>query len=287
VEFNPSQFRLLLAGPKVSRLLPFVSGRGYVADACPGGTQAIDLLREEARHVLLVELELDDMLLADLLHAVRRENLAGAVILIDDPARSGMIISELVRGVDGYVATPPDELYLFRVIERQLLAQWALAHIGNVPTSEGKLRVVKSEYTEPQKVRQPAMDTPPRQEPAAAAAPALARSDVPSKVPAAPEKQDDDDWFDDAVALNVAPEARADAEPKVPSVDERTPPHGIRPVVPPDLSPEAKPVGAPPVAPKPKKAAEDDEDLFLDVDLEEPTASQGPLAVPKPVRMPR
>ena len=124
---NPAQFRLLLAGPKVSRLLPFVIARGYVADGCVTGAEALDHMRQSARHVLLVELDLEDILLADLLDVVRRENLAGAVVLIEDPAKSGLIVSTLLRGVDAYVATPPDETYLFRIIDRQLLAQWALA----------------------------------------------------------------------------------------------------------------------------------------------------------------
>ena len=122
-----SQFRLLLVGPKISRLLPFIVSRGYVAEGCLAGSQAVQLLRREPRHLLLVELELEDMLLADLLQAIQQENLAGAVVLLEDPAKSGMIVSLLARGVDAYVATPPEESILFRIIERQLLAQWAMA----------------------------------------------------------------------------------------------------------------------------------------------------------------
>jgi DNA-binding response OmpR family regulator len=122
---------MLLAGPRVSRLLPFLTARGYVCDGATKGGQALELLRASPRHVLLVELELGDMLLADLLQVVHAENLAGAVILLEDPAKSGLIVSTLLRGVDGYVATPPDENHLFRLIERQLLAQWAFAQTGN------------------------------------------------------------------------------------------------------------------------------------------------------------
>ena len=38
MDVNPSQFRLLLAGPKVSRLLPFVTGRGYIVADGDGAT---------------------------------------------------------------------------------------------------------------------------------------------------------------------------------------------------------------------------------------------------------
>lgn len=153
MELNPAQFKLLLAGPKVSRLMPFVTQRGYYADGCSTGSETLDVLRQSPVHVLLVELELDDMLLADLLQVVRRENLAGAVILLDDPAKSGLIVSQLIRGVDGYVATPPDEQYLFRIIERQLLAQWAVAQMsrGDADSAE-KARLEKAVQNERSKV---------------------------------------------------------------------------------------------------------------------------------------
>lgn len=134
-ELNLAQFRLLLAGPRVSRLLPFVTARGYLADAATTGAEALEHMRAAPRHVLLVEIELGDMLLADLLQTVHAENLAGAVILLEDPMKSGLIVSTLARGIDGYVATPPDEAYLFRLVERQLLAQWALAQAAELDGS--------------------------------------------------------------------------------------------------------------------------------------------------------
>jgi ActR/RegA family two-component response regulator len=150
---NPAQFRLLLAGPRVARLHPFVTARGYVCDAATSGEEALEAMRAAPRHVLLVELELHDMLLADLLQTVRAENLAGAVILLEDPAKSGLIVSTLVRGVDGYVATPPDENFLFRMIERQLLAQWALAQemLGK-QGDQDKMRLEKQVQQERAKV---------------------------------------------------------------------------------------------------------------------------------------
>ena len=152
---NPQQFRLLLAGPRVARLRPFVVARGYLCDAATDGQTALEFLRDTPRHVLLVELELGDMMLADLLATVNEENLAGAVILLEDPARSGLIVSTLTRGIDGYVATPPDEGFLFRLIERQLLAQWAIARAGHleVATAE-KGRLEKQLNVERAKVTQ-------------------------------------------------------------------------------------------------------------------------------------
>ncbi len=152
---NPQQFRLLLAGPRVARLRPFVVARGYLCDAATDGQTALEFLRDTPRHVLLVELELGDMMLADLLVTVNEENLAGAVILLDDPAKSGLIVSTLTRGIDGYVATPPDEAFLFRVIERQLLAQWAMAQSEQLQTdTQERARLDKQLNVERAKVTQ-------------------------------------------------------------------------------------------------------------------------------------
>jgi hypothetical protein len=126
-QLNPAQFRLLLAGPRVSRLLPFFTSHGYVAEAAASGGEALERMRAAPRHVLLAELELGDMMLSDLLKPVQEGNLAGSIILLEDPVKSGLIVSTLLRGIDSYVATPPDELHLFRLVDRQLLAQWALA----------------------------------------------------------------------------------------------------------------------------------------------------------------
>lgn len=145
VVLNTAQFRLLLAGPRVSRLLPFLAARGYVADAATDGQEALAHMRAAPRHLLLLELELGDMLLADLLDVVRAENLAGAIILLEDPARSGLIVSNLVRGLDGYVATPPDEGHLFRLVERQLLAQWALAQMASAEASAAEISRLDAE----------------------------------------------------------------------------------------------------------------------------------------------
>lgn len=153
MELNPAQFKLLLAGPKVSRLMPFVTQRGYHADGCSNGADTLEVLRQSPVHVLLAELDLDDMLLADLVQVVRRENLAGAVILLDDPAKSGLVVSQLIRGVDGYVATPPNEEYLFRIIERQLLAQWAVAQMARGEQDKAqKQRLEKALHAERSKV---------------------------------------------------------------------------------------------------------------------------------------
>lgn len=152
---NPQQFRLLLAGPRVSRLQPFMTARGYLCDAAASGEVALEHLRATPRHVLLVELELGDMLLPDLLATVNEENLAGAVVLLEDPAKAGLIVSTLVRGIDAYVATPPNEEFLFRVVERQLLAQWAMAQAETLQVDgQERARLDKQLHVERAKVTQ-------------------------------------------------------------------------------------------------------------------------------------
>jgi CheY-like chemotaxis protein len=108
-------------------MLPFFSARGYVIEAADNGRDALAALTREARHLVVVELDLGDMLLADFMEPVFMQGRAGAMVLLDDPSRSGLIVSALARGVDSYVPTPPDEHSLFRAVERHLLAQWALA----------------------------------------------------------------------------------------------------------------------------------------------------------------
>lgn len=294
MDLNPSQFRLLLAGPKVSRLLPFVTSRGYVADGCLTGADALELMRHEARHVLLVELELEDMLLADMLQIVRRENLAGAIILLDDPAKSGMIISQLIRGVDGYVATPPDELYLFRLIERQLLAQWAFAQTGRAAQDqEDKLRLERAVQAERAKVTQLVKEIAALREEVTAAHAAKAKPaarladdediDFPDTVGLSlshSDLADDDDEIDDVVTARiVGPGGMPGGQGRPPVADERTSPvgwetpAGVRSAASKDIGfDDASPTRPAPVEkPKPEKTDDDDDGLFLD--LEDPTAT--------------
>jgi DNA-binding response OmpR family regulator len=76
--------------------------------------------------VLILELELGDMLGVELGRAARQDRQAGAVMLMDDPAKSGMVVSALARGLETYVPIPPDEAAFLERIELLLLAQWGL-----------------------------------------------------------------------------------------------------------------------------------------------------------------
>jgi DNA-binding response OmpR family regulator len=117
---------LVLAGPKVVRLLPFLEQKGFVAEAFQKGSEALNRMRQAPCHLLLLELECGDTMGIDLARGARQEGICGAALLVDDPMKSGMIISALARGIDAFVATPPDETIFFARIETMLLAQWGL-----------------------------------------------------------------------------------------------------------------------------------------------------------------
>ena len=238
-ELNPAQFKLLLAGPKVSRLMPFVTQRGYYADGCATGTETLEVLRQSPVHVLLVELDLDDMLLADLVQIVRNEGLAGAVILLDDPAKSGLIVSQLIRGVDGYVATPPDEQYLFRIIERQLLAQWAVAQMAQgTQDVADKQRLEKAVQNERAKVTELVKEIASLRDQIAKAKKSRGSPmDVPDtqlnmakRRPAARDDDDDSEAVTLRAARAVATQVRSeDLETNHSTGDDRTSPAGFSP----------------------------------------------------------
>ncbi len=126
MRIHPGGFRLVLVGPKVSRLLPFLQARGFLAEAFQKGGEAQARLRSSPCHLLIVELELGDMLGVELGRAARQDRQAGAVILMDDPSKSGMIVSALSRGLETFVPIPPDESAFLERIELLLLAQWGI-----------------------------------------------------------------------------------------------------------------------------------------------------------------
>jgi DNA-binding response OmpR family regulator len=116
----------VLAGPKVARLLPYLQEKGFIAEGFVKGSDALNRMRQAPCHLLLIELECTDTMGIDLARGARQEGICGATLLVDDPMKSGMIISALARGVDAYVAIPPDETTFFSRIETMLLAQWGL-----------------------------------------------------------------------------------------------------------------------------------------------------------------
>jgi DNA-binding response OmpR family regulator len=131
MRIHPGGFRLVLAGAKVSRLHTFLTGQGFQVEAFTDGGAALAALRHQPCHVLVLELEVGDRMGVDVAREVRAEQRAGAVLLLEDPIKSGQIIASLARGdVESYVAIPPDESILLRRLEDLLLAQWGGAVAG-------------------------------------------------------------------------------------------------------------------------------------------------------------
>ncbi|MDP2341314.1 MAG: hypothetical protein Q8O67_10165 [Deltaproteobacteria bacterium] len=108
-------------------MLPFLQQRGFVGDAYASGKQALDAIRRAPCHVLCIELELGDMMGVDLARTGKQEGIVGATLLLEDPIKSGMVISALARGIEAFVPVPPDEAMLMERLEALLLAQWGLA----------------------------------------------------------------------------------------------------------------------------------------------------------------
>jgi hypothetical protein len=77
--------------------------------------------------VLCLELELGDMMGVDLARTGKQEGIVGATLLLEDPIKSGMVISALARGIEAFVPVPPDETFLMERLEALLLAQWGMA----------------------------------------------------------------------------------------------------------------------------------------------------------------
>ncbi len=116
----------MLAGAKVSRLVPFLQAQGFNVEGFAKGSDAMSRLRAAPCHVLLFELECVDMMGVDLARSAKIDRLAGGTLLVDEPMKSGMIISALSRGIDSFVALPPDETIFMERLEGLLLAQWGL-----------------------------------------------------------------------------------------------------------------------------------------------------------------
>lgn len=122
MEIDPSKYDILLVGPRISRLKPFFTQRAYRADAIQGGQEGLEALQSKLYHLVVLELNLEDIEPADFIdHALRTQPNA-AYMLMDDPAKSGMIVSTFVRGIDVYVPIPPDEDALFVQVGRHVLA---------------------------------------------------------------------------------------------------------------------------------------------------------------------
>ena len=117
---DPSNHRVLLVGPRVIHLKPFFDKRGYPVVAAGKGVEGMAHLDTVSCDVVILELNLGDLTATEFLMAARQAHPRATFLLLDEATRAGQIVKALQAGLDGYLATPPDEERLFYEVERHL-----------------------------------------------------------------------------------------------------------------------------------------------------------------------
>ncbi|MBI1948275.1 MAG: hypothetical protein HYS27_21485 [Deltaproteobacteria bacterium] len=117
---DPTQHSILLVGPRVVHLRPFFERRHYRVAAVNKGVEGMAALDSGQHHIVLLELNLGDLTATEFLMAARQAHADVTFLLIDDQSKAGQIVKALQAGLDGYLATPPDEDRLFFEVERHL-----------------------------------------------------------------------------------------------------------------------------------------------------------------------
>ena len=120
-DLDPTQYRVLLVGPRVVHLRPFFEKRHYPVVAAPKGVEGMAHLDDtDPCDVVVLELNLGDLTATEFLMAARQGHPAAIFLLLDEATKAGQIVKTLQAGLDGYLATPPDEERLFYEVERHL-----------------------------------------------------------------------------------------------------------------------------------------------------------------------
>lgn len=117
---DPTQHSVLLVGPRVGHLRPIFERRRYRVTAVYKGVEGMAALDSGHHHVVLLELNLGDLTATEFLMAARQAHASVTFLLIDDQSKAGQIVKAMQAGLDGYLATPPDEDRLFFEVERHL-----------------------------------------------------------------------------------------------------------------------------------------------------------------------
>ncbi|HEY1100650.1 MAG TPA: hypothetical protein VGF99_17045, partial [Myxococcota bacterium] len=117
---DPSKHRVLLVGPRVVHLKPFFDKRGHPVVAAGKGVEGMAHLDTDPCDVVILELNLGDLTATEFLMAARQGHPRAIFLLLDEATRAGQIVKALQAGLDGYLATPPDEERLFYEVDRHL-----------------------------------------------------------------------------------------------------------------------------------------------------------------------
>jgi hypothetical protein len=100
-------------------------------------------LQQTRAHLVVVEIELADGFAADFVVAHRAY--VSSFLLLEDPARSGHIVSCLSRGIDAYVPTPPDPKVLAATVQRLLVAAVGMTALQSLDAAERALEEKRRE----------------------------------------------------------------------------------------------------------------------------------------------
>ena len=134
---DPTQHSILLVGPRVVHLRPFFERRRYRVAAVNKGVDGMAALDTGQHHIVLLELNLGDLTATEFLMAARQAHADVTFLLIDDQSKAGQIVKAMQAGLDGYLATPPDEDRLFFEVERHLAFRSADSPITGPTTQIG------------------------------------------------------------------------------------------------------------------------------------------------------
>ena len=108
-DITPDAHRVLLVGPRIVHLRGAFEKRGYPVVAAPKGVEGMAHLDTDPCDLVILELNLGDLTATEFLMAARQGHPRSIFILIDEAARAGQIVKALQAGLDGYLATPPDD----------------------------------------------------------------------------------------------------------------------------------------------------------------------------------
>lgn len=134
---DPTQHSILLVGPRVGHLRPIFERRRYRVTAVYKGVEGMAALDSGRHHVVLLELNLGDLTATEFLMAARQAHASVTFLLIDDQSKASQIVKAMQAGLDGYLATPPDEDRLFFEVERHLAARAAPEGVTGPTTQIG------------------------------------------------------------------------------------------------------------------------------------------------------
>jgi chromosome segregation ATPase len=106
----------------VSHLKPHFESRGYRCDAFGTGGEAMVALEAKSRDLVVLEVNLGDQSAAEFVDRARASEPHAAYLLLDDATRAGQIVKAVQAGVIGFLPTPPNEVQLFKNVERLVVA---------------------------------------------------------------------------------------------------------------------------------------------------------------------